>query len=113
MIEIPLTQGQVALIDDEDYGLVSKYRWCAAWKPHIQSFYARTSITNHDGKETTLLMHRLIMDAQKWHAQIGVNGKVKHLGYFPTPELAHEAYCKGAHELHGEFMNAGDRNARI
>lgn len=42
-------------------------------------------------------------DKQKWCAQITVNQKVKHLGYFPTPELAHMAYCKAAAELHGEF----------
>lgn len=29
MKEIPLTQGKVALIDDEDYSLVSGYRWHA------------------------------------------------------------------------------------
>ncbi len=32
--------------------------------------------------------------AQKWRAFIGHNGKVKALGYFPTPELAHGAYQK-------------------
>ena len=30
--------------------------------------------------------------SQKWRAFIGHNGKVKALGYFPTPELAHAAY---------------------
>ena len=41
---------------------------------------------------------------QKWSAAITVNRKMKHLGYFPTPELAHMAYCKAAAELHGEFV---------
>ena len=31
---------------------------------------------------------------QKWRAFIGHNGKIKALGYFPTPELAHEAYLE-------------------
>jgi hypothetical protein len=31
---------------------------------------------------------------QKWRAFIGHNGKIKALGYFPTPELAHAAYLE-------------------
>ncbi len=30
---------------------------------------------------------------KKWKAQVCVNYKVIHLGYFETPELAYEAYC--------------------
>ena len=36
-------------------------------------------------------------------AKICVNRKQFHLGYFDTPEEAHEAYCKASKELHGEF----------
>jgi len=42
----------------------------------------------------------------KWAAKIGANNHRKHLGYYPTPELAHMAYCKAAAELHGEFARA-------
>jgi HNH endonuclease len=38
-----------------------------------------------------------------WQASIRVNGKKHHLGYFRTPQEAHEAYKKAALELHGEF----------
>ena len=65
MIEIPLTQGQVALIDDEDYDLVSQYKWCAQWNPHTKSYYAKTNIRKVDGTWTMLHMHRLIMNAKK------------------------------------------------
>ena len=41
----------------------------------------------------------------KWQAGIGVNGKRIGLGRFDTPELAYEAYCKSARELHGEFFH--------
>ena len=43
----------------------------------------------------------------KYMGQITKNGKKYFLGYFNTPEKAHEAYCKKAKELHGEFANFG------
>jgi len=38
-----------------------------------------------------------------YRARIRVNGEEIHLGHFPTPELAHEAYCEASKKLHGEF----------
>lgn len=58
-IEIPLSQGKVAIIDDEDFDLVSGYNWCAV-KGHA-SWYAVTNIRRDDGKRGLLLMHRLIL----------------------------------------------------
>ncbi len=43
------------------------------------------------------------MASKKWLAQIQINKKKIHLGYFPTAEAAHEAYKEAAVELHGEF----------
>lgn len=37
---------------------------------------------------------------KKWVAQITLNGKLKHLGYFALPELAYEAYLIAKRELH-------------
>jgi hypothetical protein len=58
LIEIPLTQGQVALIDDEDYPYLAKY----SWKTHKDHniYYARGII---NGKR--VLMHRIITQAQR------------------------------------------------
>ncbi len=39
----------------------------------------------------------------KYRSQIRVFGKRVELGRFPTPQLAHAAYCKAALENHGEF----------
>jgi len=58
MKEIPLTQGKVALIDDEDYELVSQYNWHAQHghrKGNKELWYAATDI---NGKR--LFMHNLI-----------------------------------------------------
>ncbi len=36
-------------------------------------------------------------------AKIGLNGKTYRLGYFSTPEEAHEAYCRAAVKYYGEY----------
>jgi hypothetical protein len=45
----------------------------------------------------------------KWMAQIVVHKKRRHLGMFPTPEAAHDAYCEAAKEAFGEFFYNGAR----
>lgn len=42
-----------------------------------------------------------------WAARIIKDGRSNHLGCFPTPELAHDAYMSAARNLHGEFANGG------
>ena len=39
----------------------------------------------------------------KYRAQININGKLKHLGYFKTAEEASQVYEAKAREIHGEF----------
>ena len=56
MKEIQLVNGGVAFVDDEDYEKVRGYRWRSFTRPNTT--YARTC-----NKGSTLLMHRLIMDA--------------------------------------------------
>lgn len=43
-----------------------------------------------------------------YKAQIGFNKKKIVIGYFYTPQEAHEAYLAKAKELHGKFANAGN-----
>ena len=58
-IEIPLTQGKVALIDDEDFDLVSGFKWNV--KNDKNTFYARTKIRRDGLGRRNILMHRLLL----------------------------------------------------
>jgi hypothetical protein len=40
---------------------------------------------------------------RKWQARITKSGRVYWLGYFKSADLAHQAYCGAAREIHGEF----------
>jgi len=48
--EIPLTQGKVALVDDEDYERVAQYKW-TLHKPNENNLYAKAKI---DGRSVSL-----------------------------------------------------------
>ena len=56
---IELTQGQVALVDDEDWEWLSQWKWCAQYNAAAGVFYAVHRDSNRQG----ILMHRLIMNA--------------------------------------------------
>lgn len=68
--EIPLTQGYVAIVDDEDYELVSKYKWCLSGGKYKR---AVTSIKSN-GKNILVYMHRLIMNPPEGYVVDHING---------------------------------------
>jgi hypothetical protein len=59
--EIPLTQGQVSLVDSADYEWLSQWRWTARWDKYTKSFYAGRNFDDTSGKRNTILMHRQIL----------------------------------------------------
>ena len=68
--EIPLTQGKVALIDDEDYGRVSKYKWYAIRNLKNPNYwYAARS-----GNYVINKLHHFIMKARNRFDHIDGNG---------------------------------------
>lgn len=51
---IPLTKGQYAIVDDEDYERVTAYKWCY----HPKGYAVTTTRTN--GQQKTMYLHRFI-----------------------------------------------------
>ena len=66
MREIPLTQGKVALVDDEDYEWLMQWKWHVAYrKSRRTDFYAiRTFKDSRQAHPGAVLMHRAL--AERW-----------------------------------------------
>jgi len=72
MKEIPLTQGKVALVDDEDFGRLNKFKWYANSKRN--TFYAGRGGTRSDGKRFCILMHQEIIETSNGMEIDHING---------------------------------------
>jgi hypothetical protein len=60
MKQIPLTKGQFALVDDEDFECLNQFKWHAIKCP--TTYYAcRKDYNKETKKEKSLLMHRFIL----------------------------------------------------
>lgn len=60
MKSIPLTQGKFAIVDDQDYGFLMQWKWCARHDKKSDTWYAVSRIS---GNQRMVPMHRLIMNA--------------------------------------------------
>ena len=59
MKEIPLTQGKVALVNDEDFEKLNQFKWCVYRYGHL--FYAGRAKSVGRRKQTTIRMHHEII----------------------------------------------------
>jgi hypothetical protein len=73
MQHIPLSQGQVAVVDDQDFPLLSDFRWAYRAERDDRQGYA---VRHHkvDGKDRLSYMHRQIMQPPAGHEVIFRNG---------------------------------------
>ncbi len=60
MKQIPLTKGYFAIVDDEDFALVSAYKWRPSILKNRSAIYAITDVKK-DGIRRQISMHRLIL----------------------------------------------------
>lgn len=73
--EIPLTQGRVAIVDDEDFEWLSQWKWHwrnAKFRPRSTG-YARRRVRKCE-KESSRLMHRVILNAPPGMEVDHING---------------------------------------
>lgn len=119
--EIPLTQGKVAIVDDEDYAALSQYKWQVTKRRH--TCYARRAI----GGGKYLYMHTAILGKKEGFMADHINGngldnrrdnlrlvtqrqnsqnrhipKASNLGQFADEYEAYLAYCKAVKHATGE-----------
>jgi hypothetical protein len=66
---VPLTKGKVALVDDEDFGWISKYKWY-----YGSGGYPCRGVDVGNANVVIFLMHRLIMRAGEGQKVDHING---------------------------------------
>jgi len=64
MKKIKLTQGKVALVDDEDYEYLNQWKWYLVKPRYI--YYAIRIGKRINGKNKHIYMHRVIMNTPSW-----------------------------------------------
>lgn len=69
---IPIAKGQEIIVDNEDYGELNKFAWCAQKSRH--TIYARRRLPVASGKGNIVYMHRVIVGAKQGEQVDHING---------------------------------------
>ena len=72
MLQILLSQNQVALVDDADYPLLSEFRWCYRAERNGNQGYA-VRHRKVDGKDRLCYLHREVLPAPEGFETIFLN----------------------------------------
>lgn len=72
--EITCTNGQIALCDDEDYPLLSRFSWFTAADPEKRKPYPCCNIVGQKDKHKRVGMHQLVMGGAYGSDHIDNNG---------------------------------------
>ncbi len=65
MKKIKLTQGQSALVDDEDFKVLNQYNWSAMFQRNTKHYCATRGIRISRKEVKTIYMHRYVLNAPK------------------------------------------------
>jgi hypothetical protein len=68
---IPLSQNQFAIVDDENYPLLSDFKWCYRGERGKQGYAVRHAKVN--GKDRLLYLHRVVMPSGEGQEVIFLN----------------------------------------
>jgi hypothetical protein len=90
--QIELTQGKIAIVDDEDFESLSKFRWFACKGKN--TFYAKRYAGRVNGKQRMIWMHREILGLKPGDPDVdhrdgnGLNNQKKNLRKVTNSENA-------------------------
>lgn len=99
MKEIKLTQGKVAMVDDEDYERLITMKWHAWYNKNGDSFYAHHSVYNKGKSPSVIRMHRYIL---------GITDKNLDVDHIDGDTLNNQKYNLRTCESHQNTTNMGD-----
>jgi hypothetical protein len=68
---IPLTQGQFAKVDVDDFMFLNQWKWFSQHDPKTEKYYAVRNINRRGGVSTRILMHRLVLKLDSRDKRLG------------------------------------------
>jgi len=117
MRTIPLTQGFVALVDDEDYDRVAAFKWSATKTK--SNVYAVRKVQKPSGRTTSQLLHRFITGVTNTRVRVdhadhnGLNNQRDNLRpCVPGENGGNQKKTRGTSRYKGVSWDAGRRRWR-